>query len=63
MNTEQEYIKFWNSVIHKCTEVQNDYCSLSNINKYRVDNVRDAILRANTIAEVLNILNNQVKKN
>lgn len=63
MCLEQEYIKFWCNVINKCDEIQKDYLNLSDINQYRVDNVRDTIFRANTIAEVLNILNNQMKKN
>jgi hypothetical protein len=59
---EQEYIKFWCNVINKCDEIQKDYLNLSDINQYRVDNVRDTIFRAHTVVEVLNILNDQVKK-
>lgn len=63
MNHAQDYIKFWCNVKNKCDEIQRDYLNLSDINKCRVDNVRDAILRAHTVAEVLNILYNQVNNN
>ena len=43
MNHEQDYIKFWCNVKNKCDEIQRDYLNLSDINKCRVDNVRDAI--------------------
>ena len=60
---EQEYIKFWCNVINKCDEIQKDYLNLSDINKCRVDHARDAILHSHTIAQVLSILNDQVKNN
>ena len=60
MNQEQEYFKFWLGVKNKCDEIQKDYSNLSEINKIRVNNVRDSIFRANTISDVINILNNQM---
>lgn len=57
MTEEQEYIKFWSSVKNKCDEVQKDYLNLSAINKRRVDNVRGLLARANTISDILNIIN------
>lgn len=59
MMEEREYIKFWSSIRNKCDEVQKDYNNLSNVNKQRVDNVRDMIFHANTISDILNIINNQ----
>lgn len=58
MTEEQEYIKFWSSVQNKCEEVQKDYLNLSNINKHRVDNTIGLLMRANTISDILNIINN-----
>lgn len=59
MTEKQEYIKFWSSIRNKCDEVQKDYNNLSNVNKQRVDNVRDMIFHANTISDILNIISNQ----
>lgn len=59
MTEKQEYIKFWSSIKNKCDEVQKDYLNLSDINKQRVDNVRDMIFHANTISDILNIISNQ----
>lgn len=59
MTEKQEYIKFWSSIKNKFDEVQKDYLNLSDINKQRVDNVRDMIFHANTISDILNIISNQ----
>ena len=61
MTEEQEYINFWSSIKNKCDEFQKDYNNLSDSNKHRVDNVLRLILRANTISEILNIANNQLR--
>lgn len=59
MTEEQEYIKFWSGIKNKCDEVQKDYLNLSDINKQRVNNVRDMIFCANTVSDILNIISNQ----
>lgn len=40
MNKEQEYIKFWTSIIDKLNEIEKDYNNLSDENKHRVDGVK-----------------------
>lgn len=61
MTEEQEYIKFWISIKNKYDEVQKDYNNLSDVNRQRVDVVRDLILRAKTIKEIINIADNQLQ--
>lgn len=61
MNDNQEYVKFWLSIKNKCEEVQKDYNDLSNENKRRVDNLGNLILSAQSISQVVNIINNQIK--
>ena len=61
MNKEQEYIKFWTSIIQKINEIEKDYNNLSNENKHRVDGVKNTILRAHTYADVIQILHEQTK--
>ena len=56
MNKEQEYIKFWMSFIDKMNEVQKDYNNLSEENKRRADSVRDAVIRAHSLEEAIQIV-------
>lgn len=61
MNEQQEYIKFWTGIMEKVNEVQNDYNHLSNANKQRADNAKNAMLHANTLADIIQILYEQTK--
>ena len=61
MNKEQEYIKFWTSIIDKLNEIEKDYNNLSDENKHRVDGVKNIILRAHTYADAIQILYEQTK--
>ena len=61
MNNDQEYIKFWMSVIDKLNEIEKDYSNLSDNNKHRVDSVKNTILRAHTYADAIRILYEQTK--
>lgn len=61
MNDNQEYVKFWLNIKNKCEEVQKDYNDLSNENKRRVDNLSNLILSTQSISQVVNIINNQIK--
>ncbi len=61
MNSEQEYIEFWTSITEKLNEIEKDYNNLSFENKCRVDSVRDAIVRAHTYADVIQILQSQLQ--
>lgn len=61
MMEEQEYIKFWSSIKNKCDEIQKDYNNLSNANKQRVGNVIGSILKANAVAEIINIISSQLR--
>ncbi|MBR2883172.1 MAG: hypothetical protein IKB93_00115 [Clostridia bacterium] len=60
MNKEQEYIKFWASVIDKMEEVGRDYNNLSYENKRRVDSVKDKILQAHTFIDAIQIIRSQI---
>ncbi len=60
MNRDQEYIKFWAEIVNKMNEVQEDYNKLSPENKQRVDNVKKEIFRANTVLDVMSIINQQI---
>lgn len=60
MNKEQEYIKFWMSLIDKMNEVQKDYNNLSEENKRRADSVRDAIIRAYSLEEAIQIVRSKI---
>ncbi len=60
MNNEQEYIKFWVNVKDKCNEIIDDYNKLSDENKKRVDSVKDALLKATSIFDIINILNSHI---
>ena len=61
MNKEQEYIKFWTSIIDKLNEIEKDYNNLSDENKHRVDGVKNTVLRAHTYADAIQILYGQTK--
>ena len=61
MNNDQEYIKFWMSVIDKLNEIEKDYSNLSDNNKHRVDGVKKTVLRAHTYADAIQILYEQTK--
>lgn len=61
MNKEQEYIKFWTSIIDKLNEIEKDYNNLSDENKHRVNNLKDTILRTHTYIDVIQILHEQIK--
>ena len=61
MNKEQEYIKFWTSIIDKLNEIEKDYNNLSDENKHRVDDVKNTVLRAHTYADAIQILYEQTK--
>lgn len=61
MNEQQEYIKFWASILEKLNDVQKDYNSLSGTNKQRVDSVRNAVLHAHSYAEAVQIMCEQTK--
>lgn len=61
MNKEQEYIKFWTSIIDKLNEIEKDYNNLSDENKHRVDSVKNTVLRAHTYADAIQILYEQTK--
>ena len=61
MDKKQEYIKFWISIINKIQEIEKDYNNLSEENKRRVDEVKDAVLRAHTYADTIKILYEQLK--
>ena len=60
MNKEQEYIKFWTSIINKIDEIEKDYNNLSAENKHRADSARDAILSAHTFVDVVRIIRSQM---
>lgn len=60
MNKEQEYIKFWTSILDKIDEIEKDYNNLSDENKLRADNVRAAILRAHTFIDAVQIIRLQM---
>lgn len=60
MDKEQEYIKFWLSLIDKMNEVQKDYNNLSEENKRRADSVRDAIICAHSLEEVIQIVRSKI---
>lgn len=60
MNKEQEYIKFWTSILDKIDEIEKDYNNLSDENKLRADNVRDAILHAHTFVDAIQIIRLQM---
>lgn len=53
MNKEQEYIKFWTSIMNKIDEIEKEYNNLSDENKRRADSVRDTILRAHTFVDAI----------
>lgn len=61
MNSEQEYIKFWTSIMDKINEIEKDYNSLSDENKHRVDGVKNTVLRAHTYSDAIQILYEQIK--
>ena len=61
MNKEQEYIKFWASIIDKLNEIEKDYNNLSDENKHRVDSLKDTILHMHTYVDVIQILHEQIK--
>lgn len=63
MNIEQqEYIKFWANIKEKCDEILDDYNKLSEENKTRVDSVKDSILKATSLIDIINILNSQIER-
>ena len=60
MNKEQEYIKFWTSIVNKIDENQKDYNNLSDENKSRADMVKDDILRAHSFVDIVKIIRSQM---
>ena len=60
MNKEQEYIKFWTSIMNKIDEIEKEYNNLSDENKRRADSVRDTILRAHTFVDAIQIIHSQM---
>ena len=60
MNKEQEYIKFWMGIMEKINDIKKDYNNLSDENKRRADNVRDAIFGAQTLVDAVQIIRSQI---
>lgn len=60
MNKEQEYNKFWMSLIDKINEIQKDYNNLSEENKHRADSVKNVVIRAHSLEEAIQIVRSQI---
>lgn len=61
MNESDEYIKFWASVSRKAYDIQMEYSKLSELNKKRIDQVKQSIMHANTFYDILKVINEQLR--